>query len=128
MSKDIKLLIECGALDHNGFKVDLAGVKWPEKTPLTCEFNQEYLFGYSQLTREEKGIYATLEEPPLAYFHAYPCVSFNFDMENVEEVDGAMLIKECNITEVSFCLSPNLDSSIKSVMQQLKDQENATKQ
>lgn len=114
--KKVKFIIEKGQLDSNGDMLKIDGLKIPDRTLLTRDFDNCNPIGYCDIFKEE-GLLKAEADVPEEMLNAYPAIDFQVISQEINE-NNNRVINEAKLYSVSLCGHPNADPSIKRISEQ----------
>lgn len=125
--KKIKVIIATGNVDMDDDKIIIDSVNAPKlAVPVTLNFDQSKVIGIADIDVDGNNIVATLMVDGNDLKMLTPAISFRTKKEDLKFMNGKgdpyFEINNLNIESIGLCSSPNADPNVKSIGEQLKDQ------
>jgi hypothetical protein len=116
--KKVCFLAECGNPGADGITLDLAHLGLPKHfAKLLTNFNASELIGLCKVSKAPDGLLVEAEVPE-QLLDCYPAIGFKV-LESKPNEHGGRDITASTLLAVSLSATPNVDSSIKTLREQL---------
>lgn len=127
MKKIKNITVLTSEVDSQMDKFDVKNIEFPNVVPLTEALNHEFMenLGTCELYKDNDKLKANIELPDKDFNDFYPAIQFTYDRKDVEldESIGVFKYNNIKLEAVGLCTSGNVDKSIKTIGEQIKENE-----
>lgn len=113
------IVVENGSVGTRGLMCQIDNITIPETVPLTKEFNSNVVIGEVKVFKEHGVLKAEIDVPESSFQHCYPAIGVKNVEQHVDE-KGVTVITQCDLFCVALSHSPNQDTTIKTLFEQMK--------